>query len=247
MWVRVDDHVPHHPKFIRAGALASWLWLCGNCHCSKYLTDGFIAEAVVKGLGQVTNARKQAEVLVTVGLWERCEGGYRVHDYHNYNPTAEEIQGLRKLRAEQGRLGGLAKSLAIRQATAKQVAKQAPSKNVADPIPSQSHPRKELSAEPKNAPPVIEFLNWFQEEYKKRRDGATYCVVWAKHGAIIKRLLQTYPAERLRRHAVVLLTATVDDYIEQSDRGIEVFAGKINWLEERLSTWEKQRKAREAV
>lgn len=102
-------------------------------------------------------------------------------------------------------------------------------------------------SELKNAPPVTGFLNWFQEEYKKRRGGATYCIVWAKHGAIVKRLLQTYPSERLRRHAVVLLTATVDEYIDQSDRGIEVLAGKINWLEERLCAWEVKKRAREAV
>lgn len=252
MWSRVDDSIPHHPKFIKAGPIASWLWVCGNCHCTKYLTDGFIEVSVVKGLGHIPQVYRHADTLVRVGLWERCDNGYRVHDYDQYNPTAEEVQRLRVVRAEQGRRGGLAKSLAIRQAkgqrVAKQSAKQASGKNVADiDIDPKKSTEHSSVAEPKNAPPVTEFLTWFQEEYKKRRDGATYCVVWAKHGAIVKRLLHTYSAERLRRHAVVLLTATVDEYIDQSDRGIEVLAGKINWLEERLCVWEKQKHAREAV
>lgn len=96
MWVRVDDHVPEHPKFLKAGPVAAWLWVCGNCHCNKYLTDGFIDEAAVRGLGQIPGARKQAALLVSVGLWERCEGGYRVHDYHDHNPRADQIKAKRE-------------------------------------------------------------------------------------------------------------------------------------------------------
>jgi hypothetical protein len=165
MWVRVDDKVPHHPKFIRAGPIASWLWVCGNCYCSKYLTDGFIEESIVRGLGDIPNARKHAATLVLVGLWERCDNGYRVHDYHHYNPTAEEIQQLRVVRAEQGRLGGLAKALAIRQANCKQVTKLEFSKNVADididPIPSHPIPKEQE----KEIPPLDDAWEDFKACY----------------------------------------------------------------------------------
>ena len=209
-------------------------------------------------LGVSKGAKKLATQLVVVGLFDEVEGGYRVHDYHDYNDTREEAQqrraNLSSVRSHAGRLGGI-KSGVIRQANTeantkqivKQVAEAKRSPIPSHPIPSQEKTKEQSSAEPKNAPPVIEFLNWFQEEYKKRRNGATYCVVWAKHGAIVKRLLQTYPPERLRRHAVILLTATVDEWIEDTDRGIEVLAGKINWLEDRLTAWEKKHQAREAV
>ena len=109
MWVRIDDHVPHHPKFTKAGAMASWLWVCGNCYCNKYLTDGFIEEAALPTLGNVPNVRQHAAKLVMAGLWERVEHGYQVHDFHDHNPRAEQIKQKReqdklrkRLQAEDG-------------------------------------------------------------------------------------------------------------------------------------------------
>jgi hypothetical protein len=96
VWLRIDDQIAHHPKFIDAGPVASWLWLCGNTYCNKYLTDGFIRESALPMLGNVTNAKKWAEVLVQVGLWEKVEGGYEVHDFHDFNPTAYQVKEKRR-------------------------------------------------------------------------------------------------------------------------------------------------------
>ena len=93
--------------------------------------------------------------------------------------------------------------------------------------------------------PTRDFLGWFVDEYRSRRSGAKYLIT-DKHGGIVKRLLQHHPPERLRQLALVLFGSN-DDWIESTDRGIEVLAAKINWLEERLSEWEKKKKAREAV
>lgn len=92
--------------------------------------------------------------------------------------------------------------------------------------------------------PVREFLDWFQAEYKSRRHGAVYFVSWAKHGAIVKRLMKLHSLERLKKHAKLLL-ATNEPWTEGTDRGIEVLGGRINWLEERLAEWEKARATRE--
>jgi len=94
--------------------------------------------------------------------------------------------------------------------------------------------------------PTREFLSWFQGEYKKRRSGATYFVKWPAHSAIVKKLLTTFPEDRLKKHAVLLLT-TNEEWTEGTDRGIEVLSGKINWLEERLSAWESKQKGRQSV
>ena len=88
-WVRIDDQVPHHPKFLEAGAAASWLWVCGIAYCQRQLTDGFIPKAAVLTLG-VPNPRALAERLVSVKLWDRREGGYQVHDYLDHNMSREE-------------------------------------------------------------------------------------------------------------------------------------------------------------
>jgi hypothetical protein len=108
VWVRIDDQIAHHPKFIAAGPIAAWLWVCGNAYCNKYLTDGFIPAAAIRTIGVVTNASKWAEQLVEVNLWERVDGGYRVHDFHDHNPSAADVRTRReqdRLRKRQGESG----------------------------------------------------------------------------------------------------------------------------------------------
>lgn len=95
-WIRLDDQIAHHPKLIAAGPVAAWLWVCGNGYCNKYLTDGFIPTSQLRNLGGVTNPAKWADKLVEVGLWDAVQGGYRVHDYHDYNPTKAQVEDKRK-------------------------------------------------------------------------------------------------------------------------------------------------------
>ena len=94
--------------------------------------------------------------------------------------------------------------------------------------------------------PARTFLDWFQVEYKTRRKGACYFVVWSKHMPIVTRLLKLHEPARLQQHARVLLS-TDDQWVEGTDRGIEVLAGKINWLEDKLTAWEAKQRGREAV
>lgn len=108
VWLRIDDQIAHHPKFTDAGPIASWLWICGNAYCNKYLTDGFIRETAIETLGKIPSPIKWADRLVEVGLWERVEGGYRVHHFHDHNPTAADVKSKReadRLRKESARNG----------------------------------------------------------------------------------------------------------------------------------------------
>lgn len=105
-WVRLDDQFPDHPKVVAAGPAAGWLYVCGLAYCARYLTDGFIPKDQVRRLADVGNAQRQAEILVSVGLWEHSDGGYRVHDYLEYNPSKEKVLATRELRAEVGSRGG---------------------------------------------------------------------------------------------------------------------------------------------
>lgn len=95
-WARIDDAMPAHRKFRHLDdAPAAWLWQAGVCFASKYLTDGFLDERdVAGGLESAIRLRsplKLAERLVAVGLWERVEGGFQVHDYLDYNPSREQV------------------------------------------------------------------------------------------------------------------------------------------------------------
>ncbi|HEX9413816.1 MAG TPA: hypothetical protein VF916_09970 [Ktedonobacterales bacterium] len=94
-WVMLDDQFADHPKVMAAGPLASWLYICGLTYCARYLTDGFIPAAQVRKLADVENASALACRLVDADLWHETEGGYLVHDYLNYNPSAEKVRADR--------------------------------------------------------------------------------------------------------------------------------------------------------
>ena len=105
VWVRIDDQVAHHPKFVEAGPVASWLWVCGNCYCNKYLTDGFIPSVAVPTLGDIKGVEKLVPKLLAARLWEECKGGYRVHDFLAFNPSAEEVRRKRAAARQSGKVG----------------------------------------------------------------------------------------------------------------------------------------------
>lgn len=118
-WVRLDDQFPDHPKIVRAGPSAAWLYVCGLAYCARHLTDGLIPEAQMPRL--MTGAAKLADRLVAAGLWEVTDDGYRVHDFLNYNPSRAQTLAKREIRASAGARGGKQKAsnlLAASQADA---------------------------------------------------------------------------------------------------------------------------------
>jgi hypothetical protein len=101
--VRLDDQFADHPKVTTAGPLCGWLYVCGLLYAARYLTDGFIPTAHVARLAALPRPRQLAERLVQGGLWEHAEGGYRIHDYLVYNPTAAQVRRERDAAAERAR------------------------------------------------------------------------------------------------------------------------------------------------
>lgn len=88
-WFRIDDQFADHPKVINLRARKGWhgamaLWSLAGTWASRQLTDGFVPEAMISILGC---SKAHASMLVEVGLWEREDGGYRFHDFHDFNPT----------------------------------------------------------------------------------------------------------------------------------------------------------------
>ena len=98
-WIKLDDQFADHPKVVAAGPLAAWLYVCGLTYCGRYLTDGWIPEGQVRKLADIDDATAQAQRLVDVGLWERVDDGYLVHDYLEYNPTGERVKAERAANA----------------------------------------------------------------------------------------------------------------------------------------------------
>lgn len=110
-WVRIDDQAPRHKKMLRAGPAACWLWVCGIAHCQSQLTDGFIPTEAVPLLGVTKGVKPLLDKLVEVGLFEVTDGGYRVHDYHDYNASRDQAierrDEIHDAKSRAGRLGGL--------------------------------------------------------------------------------------------------------------------------------------------
>jgi hypothetical protein len=141
-WVRIDEEFPHHPKVVKAGPLGMAMQVAALCYCNRYLTDGFVPRSVAATLldfsglgmrmwmGELAGGGEDASWELVVGdledagLWERVEGGWQIHDYHDYQPSREHVLKVREVRREVGRKGG--------QAKGKQVAKQPPSNGEAN-------------------------------------------------------------------------------------------------------------------
>lgn len=112
MWVKTDDEMADHPKILRAAetvgdsALATMVAALG--YCNRKLTDGRVPAAAVRGLTHHARPKVVAQALVDAGLWEPVDGGYQVHDFHEYQPSkadveAERAKGAKRVAKHRGR------------------------------------------------------------------------------------------------------------------------------------------------
>jgi hypothetical protein len=118
-WTRLDDNVADHPKVVAAGHLAELTYYRSLIYSNRFETDGFIAKAVVPSLsrGFERQCWQIADTLLQARLWEEHDGGYIVHDFHDYQPSKAQVQERRAARQQAGRLGGL-QSGAVRRSKA---------------------------------------------------------------------------------------------------------------------------------
>lgn len=75
-------------------------------YCAKNLTDGEITEKAVKVLQVILgfNVRRHVPELVDAGLWiPQDEGGWRIKNYLDFNPSSEVVKGERKAARERMR------------------------------------------------------------------------------------------------------------------------------------------------
>jgi len=87
-WLKLDDNAPHHRKVLAAGDVGAWLWVCGLAYCQRHATDGRIAREAVPFLG-CTGWKAGTPRLVAAGLWKETTDGYEVHDFLDWNDSAE--------------------------------------------------------------------------------------------------------------------------------------------------------------
>lgn len=156
-WTRLDDAIYDHPKVLEVDPLDRLLYVWALCWSSRHRTDGRLRRRAlghVAALAGVTDLDGAAARLVAAGLWEDDADGWLVHDFHDYQPAAADVDELRAKRAEAGRQGGLRSGQTRRsteanreasasskpEANGKQVPKQnrTPSRPVPSPVASAS-------------------------------------------------------------------------------------------------------------
>lgn len=96
-WFNVDDGFWSHPKTLQLSDSAQALWLRAGSWSMKHLTDGFIPEYA---LPLLKGKPKPINELVTLELWDKTLGGYRFHDWLQYQRSRDQIENDRERNAE---------------------------------------------------------------------------------------------------------------------------------------------------
>lgn len=147
-WFAVDDGFHAHPKRMACSPAALGVWVTAGSWAASQLTDGFIPRHALPSLG---GKPKDAQQLVDAGLWSEVDGGWTFHDFHSYNPTAEEVRAERAMRHEAkvraGRAGGIASGVARRKHSPKQTRSSGEADTQAEPQQNEA---------PSRTPPVEE-------------------------------------------------------------------------------------------
>lgn len=96
-WFKVDDKLHSHPKWIALPKGAQALWTTAGSWASDQLTDGHIPTSALRSL---RGTAREADQLVTAGLWETTDTGWVFHDWHARNPRREQVVERRAKSAE---------------------------------------------------------------------------------------------------------------------------------------------------
>ena len=108
-WVKIDDHIDEHPKIAAITDSALALFVASIAYCNRNLTNGFIPFAV--GMGKLRycdgNCKPFIQELEAMGLWEKKQNGWHVHDYLEYQSSKEQVlaerEAIRLQRSEAGK------------------------------------------------------------------------------------------------------------------------------------------------
>lgn len=145
MWLRLDDGFYEHPKVADLTDSAFRLWVSLLGYSARYCTGGALTRAQIARVSRAASASRRARdarALLACGLLVALDGEdgdrFQLHDWHEFNPTAEQAKRLSDQRAAAGRQGGL-RSGEVRRA-AKHAKQTASSPVEPRPVPSPDTP-----------------------------------------------------------------------------------------------------------
>ncbi len=95
-WLKLDDKFGRHPKVQGLSDPAFRLHMAAMGHCAEYATDGRVKSHVIATLTAHPDKAALVKEVVDAGLWEEMVGGWEIHDFLQYNPSAEQLKTRRK-------------------------------------------------------------------------------------------------------------------------------------------------------
>lgn len=239
-WVRLDDQAPRNEKMLKAGPAACWLWVCGIAHAQSQLTDGFISREALPMIGVKGEGRcvRLADELVKVGLFDKADGGYVVHDYLAHNPSKAQVMAKRAEDSARKQRGDLERNPRGIHTESRSPRAGIPS----HPIPSEKASLSQKLPVVDDAEALRmragELVNHYAQLFYEHRKGARYHARPALDFPKACELVQTWADDaRLEKLAVLVLT-TDDEWIARTDRGFAVFAARASWADDKLRAWE---------
>jgi len=127
-WLRLDDRFHRHRKVAPLHDRVWRLHVTGLLECCANGTDGRVDRELPQTWPSVPRGKALANAidqLVDRGLWEETESGWMIHDFLEWNISADRAEAIKKARSEAGKRGG--KRSAKRKQTSKQLLEQTPS------------------------------------------------------------------------------------------------------------------------
>lgn len=97
MWLKIDTGFARHPKVLRLTERQRWVHVSAMCWCAENATDGAIPREALEAISP--HAKGAAKRLVEVGVWDETPDGYAVHDWLDYNISAEDHRKQRDAKA----------------------------------------------------------------------------------------------------------------------------------------------------
>lgn len=200
-WARVDDGWWSHPKTIGLTLAARGLWITAlswSCHQRRDVVPA--AFLTIAGAKQT-----EAEELVAAGFWVTVDGGWRIHDWRDY-----QDRSLSEKRAAAGAIGGRRSGEARRaKASAEQAGSNGEASDEAGALPVPARPVPEPSDDGKPA-----------RRRSRMTDG------WQPDPANLERLRGRYPKLDVDRE----LTKFRDHWISKGELRADWNAGLRTWI-----------------
>jgi hypothetical protein len=98
-YLALDDRFPSNPKVAGLSDRAFRLHVVALCHCATQLTDGLVRDSAKLWANIGGNIRSYTRItseLCLAGLWVKVDGGFRIHDYLDWNASAAQIKEKRR-------------------------------------------------------------------------------------------------------------------------------------------------------